>query len=684
MSTGENGGPQRLLDALPFGAWETDITGALLTANAGVHALTTCDTPRGTTLDRCLPGALADAVGRLTEEVLAAGVVASDRNVGVSGPSQTAVYDVEVRPRFDDSGAVDGTIGTVWDVTSSAVAQAVSEDHRAFERLVLGLAVEFVNVPLAGLDDAIDAALARTGEFTGVDRAYLFTYDFDERTTTNTHEWCAPGVEPMIDGLERVPMSLFPTWLDTTLRGEVMHVPSVTDGPVAADVRKLLAPQGVETVLAVPLLDRGACLGFVGFDVVGQRKDWSQDELALLRVLAELFTNAQVRRRHEEELVAARRTAESASAAKSRFLSVVSHELRTPMHGVLGMVELLSAGALTDEQRRYARVAQDSARALLSLLDDLLETARIEAGTIDFQPSATDVREIVEQVRALAETQTAGSPVGVALMVDDDVPAVLLTDGLRVRQILTNLTSNAVKFTDAGEVRVRVGLADGVHDERATLRILVADTGIGVEPDTLPTLFAPFARADGSATRRQGGTGLGLAIVAELVEAAGGRITASTEPGVGSTFVVELPVRLAGAPLVRTSEPWHDHYRARRVLIVDDNEVNQEVVRAHLEDLGCAVDVVDDGAQAVHQARTGGYDLVLMDCFMPVVDGFEAVRQISGDARAGGVPVVAVTADATEATARMCREAGMCDVLVKPFGRGELVEVLGRWTVTGA
>ena len=672
---------RNVLDALPFAVWETDATGRITTVNTVFLGFAVGGEAVGSRLVDVLEPGLATFCTELTEDVLSTGVIAARRRGEDSGGSATAtpvnVHEVEVRPRLTVTGRVVGSVGVLRDVSGRAAAERLTADHTAFQRLVMGLAVEFVNVPLEDLDTAIEEALARTGEFTRVARAYLFRYDFDTATTSNTHEWCAPGVAPMIDELQAVPMSAFPEWLETHLRGEVMHVPSVSSRPVDDDVRRLLEPQGVETLLAVPLTEGDRCLGFVGFDVVGEGKDWTQDELALLRVLAELFTNAQVRREREHALVEAKRTAELASTAKSRFLSVVSHELRTPMHGVLGMLELLADGVTSSEHRRYARAAEGSARALLALVDALLETARIEAGGVTLNSAPLELREVVEDVRALVTTQARDRPVRVTCRVDPRVPRWVVGDELRLRQVITNLAGNAVKFTDEGEVGVGVEVV-GAGDGMVELRLEVADTGIGIDPEVLTEIFDPFVQAEDAPARRHDGAGLGLSIVRELVSAMGGSVSLDSDRGVGSRVVVDLALPVVDEGDEPDAGPVSAPGVARHVLVVEDNDVNREVARAHLEDLGCAVTVVGDGVAAVRQVADGGFDLVLMDCFMPVVDGFEATRRIlrtDPDAP----PVVAVTADATAEHARRCVSAGMCDVLVKPFSRDDVAVMLTRW-----
>ncbi len=1115
-----------LLDNLPFAAWMTDANGRLTLSNgpfaaaAGTSSASTLDRTVDAVLPRHLGGAAAEVTNTALERAAA---VTREHDHPADQAVDVAVDDpeleqVEVRtiehhagPIRSRSGRVLGVTGYLRDVTARVVAERRLEEQAVFQRLLMDLAVGFVNVPLAQLDDAIERALATTGAFTAVDRAYLFRYDLERGTTSNTHEWCAPGVAPMLNELQELPLDSIPEWLDRHLRGEVLHIPSVGQRPVDDPIRAILDPQGVETVITVPLFDGERCLGFVGFDVVGRRREWTDDELALLSVLAELFTNAQVRREREDATVAARReaevaeerlalalsathdaifdhdiasdrvhvssrwwqllglddgpseiaaseigdrvhpedraslweeysaalastatmaqleyrlqhrdgydvpvvsririirdadgaptravginldvterrrreaatrrqlelestlanvsarfvgldafdaaldaaladiarlcgagratvvtadaegrlgvadrqwrdadapapptdapilpempwverrlragemvhlpdlgavepsdaiaargafalllvpllvggelvgviglehldamqvwsdgdiaavrsaaevvagalararaeselranerdhrrtvehllevvfridadgrwtylnpvweeltgwpardvlgvpaascfhpddrdqllvaadgagdevvrdelrlltrdgdlrwvevvrqperdddgavigvvgsfndvterranelalveakqAAEAANEAKTRFISTVSHELRTPMNGVIGMLELLLARPVDETAQDYARAARRSAASLLTLVDDLLDIAKIEAGRLELDRTPVDLRELAHDVREVVAAAAAEQELTLTVDVATDVPDLVLADPVRLRQLLINLLGNAVKFTEDGAVSLRVAARERRADARVPLVLTVADTGIGIAAEDLARLFDPFTQADQSTNRRFGGTGLGLAIVRQLTELMGGHIEVESSPGEGTTFRLELDLDIAAA-----MSPTHGGERdreqevpchGRRVLVVEDNDINQALARAHLEDLGCEVTIADDGAAGADLALTRPFDLVLMDCLMPGVDGFEGTRRIrEGEPDGQRIPVVALTADATAEHAAVCRDVGMDDVLTKPYGQADLAAVLHR------
>ena len=556
-----------------------------------------------------------------------------------------------------------------------------------FQRVVMALAVDFVNTPLDTLDDAISDALAQVGRFTESDRAYLFTYDFVARTTSNTHEWCAPGIEPMIDDLQDVPLEGLEDWLDAHLAERLMHVPLVTDLPESSALRQILEPQGILTLITVPLTHAHDCLGFVGFDAVTHVKDWTPEEVALLRVLAELFTNAFMRRDRERELIAARREAEAANEAKSRLMATISHELRTPMNGVLGMTELLLSSGLDARQRTFALAVQRSGEHLMSLVNDVLDLARAESGRLELELLPTDpavlTRDTVDLARPLARER------GLSMTVEfpGELPALVQADQVKLRQILTNLVGNAIKFTEVGGVRVAVFAvtdADGLQ-----VCWEVSDTGPGLSSADIQRVFEPFVQARQAAAQDAGGTGLGLAIVRELVHFMGGEVDVDSVLGQGSTFRFTVPVQLSGqhshpaaldpAPTDSTTDPAGGDssaelpLRGYRVLVAEDNGVNRMLAQAHLQALGCEVLLAVDGAEALAVLNSEQVDLVLMDCRMPVLDGIAATEQWRQvEPPEVSLPIVALTANAMAGDREACMLAGMNGFLAKPYKRDDL------------
>jgi len=358
--------------------------------------------------------------------------------------------------------------------------------------------------------------------------------------------------------------------------------------------------------------------------------------------------------------------------AKSQFLATMSHEIRTPMNGVVNLARLLQDTPLNQDQTHLVRTLGLSSQALLAVLNDVLDFSKIEAGQLSLEEVPVDLRELASSVVDLLQPGADDKGIDLYVNVEADVPEAVAGDPTRLRQLLTNLVSNAIKFTSEGEVAVRLGTLHG-----GGVRLTVRDTGIGIAADALPDLFDAFTQADASTTRQFGGTGLGLAICKRLVDVMGGELTCESQQGVGSTFTADLPLREIRSQLSDTPEGGPITLTGVRVLVAEDNSVNQLVIERLLLRMGVEVVLVADGRAAVDAVREQAFDLVLMDLHMPVLDGLNATREIRAlPEPAGSTPVVALTASALAADRARCLAAGMVDHLGKPIDPRALADVL--------
>ncbi|MBI2381026.1 MAG: response regulator [Gammaproteobacteria bacterium] len=406
-----------------------------------------------------------------------------------------------------------------------------------------------------------------------------------------------------------------------------------------------------------------------------------------INALAQSLESAQViERQYTENLIRTREAADQANRAKSQFLANMSHELRTPMNGTLGMLQLLQETEMTAMQDDYVTTAVDATEHLLTVINDILDFSKIDEGKLQLEQIYFDVSEIINRV--CNSFQKEAGTRGLALrteFINSPGPHEVLGDPTRVRQILINLIGNALKFTEAGHITVRCEWR--LHsDEALELRLSVADTGVGIEPVRLDTIFLPFTQGDSSMARRHGGTGLGLAICKQLANLMAGSLSVTSTLGAGTRFELKVPMpyrRVANRVSISLTPPPQAKLSGM-VLLAEDNTVNQLVVKGFLTRMGLGVELANDGKEAMERFRAQHFDLVIMDCQMPVMDGYEATAAIRNMELGNGrhVPIIALTAHAMQGDRERCLNAGMDDYLSKPVKKEDLHSTLQRWLKT--
>ena len=468
--------------------------------------------------------------------------------------------------------------------------------------------------------------------------------------------WCALGVNLWLTGQEPYRMAAL-----AVMAGLLIHAQGFSfRSPVA------LAAMGTTPAVlwfALPVFFGG----FSGLELLALT-------VGLALLLTYVAVSARANIRSANNLAIAEKSAVGANEAKSAFLAVVTHELRTPLNGVLGMARALQRTSLDPRQARYVETMLRSGDTLLVMLNDILDLTKIEAGRMDLEVVSFDLRELSQHVVELWLEGAKAKDLSLTCEVDADLPERVLGDETRVRQIVMNLVSNAIKFTEAGSVRLEVSTAPSA-DGDGGVEIRVVDTGIGITAEQLDNLFRPFVQAETSTARKYGGTGLGLAICRDLATRMGGKVDVESTPGVGSTFRVWLPLPPSEAAPATAPEP--ENLPALRILVADDNPINPAVARAILEAAGAVVETASDGSVALERLRTEVFDVVLMDVHMPMMDGIEAVGRIR-DAQAGraDIPVIALTADAMPGEEARLRALGFDALQHKPVQPAALIEAI--------
>jgi PAS domain S-box-containing protein len=696
---------------------------------------------------------------------------------------------------YDENNQPTRLDGVVSDRTQQYEAQKELDQELQLQEALIDIASTYINLDPKDVENTINNSLQKMGLFVSADRSYIFDYDFEAATTSNTYEWCNEGVEPEISNLQDVPMEFFPQWVEQHQKGEAFYIPDVLalNDDDEGGLKSILEPQGIKSLIAIPLLDGKELVGFVGFDSVKKHHDYNDKEKRLLFLFGQMLINIRNRqkwenqlrlqeekyrniianmnlgllevdlndviiyanqsfcdmsgyelnelkglkaaelfvkeshrniiyeknetrshsisdsyeievtdkfgkqhwwfvsgapnyndrgqsigsigihlditeqKRLEEELAKAITFAEAAAKAKELFLANMSHEIRTPLNVIIGMIRQLTKENLTTEQHFYVKQSESSAKHLLTILNNVLDIAKIESGDMEIVQGAFSPSSLAYNVHSIMYSQAKDKNLEFKLNVGMNVKPVLKGDDTRLRQVLINLIGNAIKFTDKGSIHLSVELLEE-NEQNQTLKFEVADTGIGMSEEFLSKIFDKFSQEHNTSNRKYEGTGLGMAISNDLIKLMGGNMNVRSEKYKGTTcsFNLMLPIGSADSLTSNSLLIKEGTFKGKKALLVEDNEMNRFIAIQSLDFLGFETVEAENGLIATELIQKQSFDIVLMDIQMPVMDGVEATTFIREKLK-NQTPIIALTANAFKHDIDLYLKKGMNDFITKPY-----------------
>jgi len=626
----------------------------------------------------------------------------------ISISNQKLTYEARISPMNSSSGLL-----MLREITNIRQLENTLLMNNRLLQILTHLATRFINLPVSQTDDAINDALKQIGLFAGVDRVYIFDYVWEEEYMTNTYEWCSEGISPEIDNLKRVPNHLVPDWVNFHKKGELTTVDRLEQLGSDSELYKLLEPQGIKSLITIPLMEGQKCLGYVGFDAVKQYKSFTDSELALLQIFAELLTNLKIKQRteqllksnhqilekqnqqlsslnnklkHQNEeileknaaLAHEREKAEASDRLKTAFLNNISHEIRTPLNGIVGFSQLLSDPELNmDDRLDFIEALGTSVERLTDTFNDIMDVSLLMSGNMPFNVETIHLTSLLNEIykKHLPLARIKGIELKM-LIADPYLKTQMDSDRGYIYKIFNELVTNAIKYTESGFIHM------GFETQNDELVLFVRDSGKGISQEALPEIYKPFIQEDFSSTRNQEGAGLGLTIVKGLVHLLKGRIKIDSVIGQGTTFFIHIPLKSAlnmeifkpvEKPLqTEKNQEWPT------LLVAEDEDLNILYTKRIFKSKPFNVLYARNGSEAVDLVKENdNIDLVLMDIKMPVMDGLEATKQIK--VLNPDLKIIAVTAYAANDDRFMCLNAGCDDYITKPFKPAELFEMIQNW-----
>lgn len=526
-----------------------------------------------------------------------------------------------------EEGVVTYLFGTIQDID-----EQVHNDEKLKQKEQMLQAISTATDELlsnGNLFEAISISLEIIGKSVNVDRVYFFENSYDEdgnHVISQRFEWSSDAAEPQIDNpdLQNVPMEVFGDFATPLLKG-LPFIAIIKDLPEDNPTRQLLENQGIKSILSIPIFNEDEFWGFTGYDECKFDRVWSDAELSLLKSFANSVGNAVNRKNLEHRLIKSKEQAEKASLAKSEFLANMSHEIRTPLNGIIGFTDLLTKTELNDSQLQYINIVNQSANTLLNIINDILDFSKIEAGKLELDINRADIYDLAGQATDVVSYQAQKKGIEMLINLAPDLPRYIFIDDVRLKQIIINLLGNAVKFTNEGEIELKITVSEKINDQKSKFKFEVRDTGIGIPKDTQLKIFDAFAQEDGSTTKKYGGTGLGLTISNKLLHMMGSDLKLESTVNLGSTFSFEVELKTEQGEGINLMDLSY----IKRALVVDDNANNRLILKEMFGLNNIHVTEAHNGFDALQKLEhSPDCDVILMDLTMPYMDGLETIRKV--------------------------------------------------------
>lgn len=696
------------------------------------------------------------------------------------------IYDQNNKPvRLD---------GVVMDRTKQYLAQENLDQELRLQNVLIDIASTYINLELSEVEQTIQKSLEKMAHFVGADRSYIFDYDLSQLTTSNTYEWCNEGVEPEIENLQDVPLSFISDWINAHKKGEAFYIPKVEDLPKDGPegLRAILEPQGIKSLITIPLLDKNELIGFVGFDSVKKHHNYSKKEQDLLFLFGQMLINIRNRKQSErklrlheekyrniianmklglvevdlddliiyanqtfcnmsgyslnelkgknikeivpkthykntiinisnerdkfydsyevevqnknsekrwwfisgapnyndrgklvgsigihlditeqklleEELEKAKTFAEAGAKAKELFLANMSHEIRTPLNVIIGMIRQLNKEKLSNNQYFYVNQSESSAKHLLTIINNILDVAKIESGDMDIVTKEFSPSALAYNVHSIMYSQAKDKGLRFNIKVDSDIAEILIGDETRIRQVLINLVGNSMKFTNEGEINLIVDLINSENNKQE-IEFRVEDTGIGMSKEFVKRVFEKFSQEQDATNRNYEGTGLGMTISNDLINLMESKLHVESEKNIGSKFYFKLNLEIGKKEnlITRSVQIKQNSFKGKKALLVEDNEMNRFIAIQSLDYLGFETTEAENGLVAIEKVKSNKFDLILMDIQMPLMDGIECTKNIRNKLKIE-TPIIALTANAFKHDIESYLAIGMNDYITKPY-----------------